>query len=117
MQGDASIIETLNDVLTAELTAINQYFIHHKMCQNWGYARLSKKKYEESIEEMKHADRLRSMRSGVSTRELDSLGRRATTAPESYSKTYCERKRSRSTGTKHNFTSSRMLGGRPISPK
>ena len=58
MQGDASIIETLNDVLTAELTAINQYFIHHKMCQNWGYARLSKKKYEESIEEMKHADRV-----------------------------------------------------------
>ena len=58
MQGDASIVETLNDVLTAELTAINQYFIHHKMCQNWGYARLSKKKYEESIEEMKHADRV-----------------------------------------------------------
>ena len=58
MQGDAEIIETLNDVLTAELTAINQYFIHHKMCQNWGYARLSKKKYEESIEEMKHADRV-----------------------------------------------------------
>ena len=58
MQGDASIVETLNDVLTAELTAINQYFIHHKMCQNCGYARLSKKKYEESIEEMKHADRV-----------------------------------------------------------
>jgi len=56
MRGDAAIIEALNDVLTSELTAINQYFIHHKMCDNWGYARLSKKKREESIEEMKHAD-------------------------------------------------------------
>ena len=56
MRGDAAIIEMLNDVLTSELTAINQYFIHHKMCGNWGYSRLSKKKYEESIEEMKHAD-------------------------------------------------------------
>ena len=56
MQGDAAIIEVLNDVLTAELTAINQYFIHHKMCENWGYQRLSAKKREESIEEMKHAD-------------------------------------------------------------
>jgi len=56
MQGDARVIEALNDVLTAELTAINQYFIHHKMCANWGYARLSHKKREESIEEMKHAD-------------------------------------------------------------
>ena len=56
MQGNAQIIEALNDVLTAELTAINQYFIHHKMCANWGYARLSKKKREESIEEMKDAD-------------------------------------------------------------
>lgn len=56
MQGDDAIIEALNDVLTAELTAINQYFIHHKMCANWGYSRLSSKKREESIEEMKHAD-------------------------------------------------------------
>ena len=56
MQGDAEIIEALNEVLTAELTAINQYFIHHKMCENWGYKRLSKKKYEESIGEMKDAD-------------------------------------------------------------
>ncbi len=56
MQGDPEIIEALNAVLTAELTAINQYFIHHKMCENWGYARLSKKKYEESIGEMKDAD-------------------------------------------------------------
>jgi bacterioferritin len=56
MQGDPAVIEALNDVLTAELTAINQYFIHHKMCQNWGYEKLSKKKREESIEEMRHAD-------------------------------------------------------------
>ena len=58
MQGDESIIEALNSVLTAELTAINQYFIHHKMCENWGYSKLSSKKYEESIEEMKHADKV-----------------------------------------------------------
>ena len=56
MRGDAQVIEALNDVLTAELTAINQYFIHHKMCANWGYERLSKKKREESIGEMKDAD-------------------------------------------------------------
>ena len=58
MQGDPEVIEALNAVLTAELTAINQYFIHHKMCENWGYVRLSKKKYEESIEEMKDADKV-----------------------------------------------------------
>ena len=56
MKGEPAIIEGLNEVLTAELTAINQYFIHHKMCENWGYERLAKKKREESIEEMKHAD-------------------------------------------------------------
>ena len=56
MQGDPQIIEALNEVLTAELTAINQYFIHHKMCENWGYRKLSHRKREESIEEMKHAD-------------------------------------------------------------
>jgi len=56
MQGDAQIIEALNDVLTAELTAISQYFIHHKMCENWGYQKLSKQKREESFDEMKHAD-------------------------------------------------------------
>jgi bacterioferritin len=58
MRGDAKVIEALNDVLTGELTAINQYFIHHKMCENWGYKRLSKKKREESIDEMKDADDL-----------------------------------------------------------
>jgi bacterioferritin len=56
MKGDPAIIEALNEVLTAELTAINQYFIHHKMCENWGYERLAKKKREESVEEMKHAN-------------------------------------------------------------
>jgi bacterioferritin len=56
VKGNDEIIEVLNDVLTAELTAINQYFIHHKMCANWGFQRLSAKKREESIEEMKHAD-------------------------------------------------------------
>ena len=56
MQGDAQVIKALNAVLTAELTAINQYFVHHKMCENWGYERLSKKKREESIGEMKDAD-------------------------------------------------------------
>jgi bacterioferritin len=58
MRGDAAIIEALNEVLTAELTAINQYFVHHKMCENWGYQKLSSKKREESIEEMKHADQV-----------------------------------------------------------
>jgi len=56
VKGEPAIIEAMNEVLTAELTAINQYFIHHKMCENWGYERLAKKKREESIEEMKHAD-------------------------------------------------------------
>lgn len=56
MQGDPEIIERLNEVLTAELTAINQYFIHSRMCENWGYPRLAKQKYDESIDEMKHAD-------------------------------------------------------------
>jgi bacterioferritin len=56
MKGNASVVDALNSILTAELTAINQYFIHHKMCRNWGYQLISKKKREESIEEMKHAD-------------------------------------------------------------
>jgi bacterioferritin len=56
MRGDPQIIELLNEVLTSELTAINQYFIHAKMLSNMGYLRLAKKKREESIEEMHHAD-------------------------------------------------------------
>ena len=58
MKGDPDVIESLNAVLTSELTAINQYFIHHRMCDNWGYARLSSNKRKESIDEMKHADRV-----------------------------------------------------------
>ncbi len=58
MKGSDKVIELLNDVLTAELTAINQYFIHAKMCSNWGYERLGKKIRAESIDEMKHANEL-----------------------------------------------------------
>ncbi|MCA9686766.1 MAG: bacterioferritin [Myxococcales bacterium] len=58
MRGNDKIIELLNEVLTAELTAINQYFIHAKMCANWGYMRLAAKVREESIDEMRHADRI-----------------------------------------------------------
>jgi len=56
MKGDPAIIEALNEVLTAELTAINQYFIHHKMLANWGYQRMSAIKRKESIEEMGDAE-------------------------------------------------------------
>lgn len=52
------VVKVLNDVLTAELTAINQYFLHAKMFENWGYERLFRKVYRESIDEMKHADEL-----------------------------------------------------------
>ena len=58
MRGDARVIELLNEVLTAELTAVNQYFIHAKMCDNWGYARLAKHDRDESIGEMKDAESL-----------------------------------------------------------
>ena len=56
MQGHPEIIELLNDVLTAELTAINQYFGHAKIQQNWGYHKLAEHSRHESIDEMKHAD-------------------------------------------------------------
>jgi bacterioferritin len=56
MRGDPEIIEYLNEVLTAELTAINQYFIHAKMCENWGYSKLAEHNRHESIEEMKDAE-------------------------------------------------------------
>ncbi|MDQ2649149.1 MAG: bacterioferritin [Actinomycetota bacterium] len=58
MQGNAEIIELLNDVLTGELTAINQYFIHAKMQANWGYDRLAHESRDESIDEMKHAEKV-----------------------------------------------------------
>ena len=58
MQGDRDVIDLLNDVLTAELTSVNQYFADAKMCANWGYERLAEKFREESISEMKDADSL-----------------------------------------------------------
>ncbi|HET6417687.1 MAG TPA: bacterioferritin [Polyangiales bacterium] len=56
MKGNDEVIQVLNEVLTSELTAINQYFIHSKMCEDWGFEKLAAKKRAESIEEMKHAD-------------------------------------------------------------
>jgi bacterioferritin len=58
MRGDDAIIEMLNEVLTAELTAINQYFVDAKMCANWGYDRLAERMKEDSIDEMRDADAL-----------------------------------------------------------
>jgi bacterioferritin len=58
MKGDPKVIEFLNQVLKAELTAINQYFLHAEMCENWGYERLAKIIRKESIEEMQHAEKL-----------------------------------------------------------
>jgi bacterioferritin len=58
MQGDPQVIAHLNAQLKNELTAINQYFLHYRLMKHWGYERLAKKEYEESIGEMKHADRL-----------------------------------------------------------
>lgn len=58
MKGDPNIIKLLNAQLTNELTAINQYFLHARMYQHWGLEKIGKKEYEESIDEMKHADKL-----------------------------------------------------------
>ena len=56
MKGDKAVIDLLNEVLAGELVAINQYFLHAKMCKNWGYLRIAEKVRGESIDEMKHAD-------------------------------------------------------------
>ncbi len=58
MKAKPGILDALQDVLTKELTGINQYFIHSKMCSNWGYGRLAKKQWDESMEEMRHADKI-----------------------------------------------------------
>jgi len=58
MKGSPEVIKVLNEVLRKELTGINQYFIHSKMCKNWGYAVLAEHGWNESIDEMKHADLL-----------------------------------------------------------
>ena len=58
MQGDAKVLGYLNAQLKMELTAINQYFLHARILRHWGFERLARKEYEESIEEMKHADKI-----------------------------------------------------------
>jgi bacterioferritin len=58
MKGNDEILEILNQLLTNELTAINQYYVHAKMCENWGYERLASKVRAESIDEMRHADQV-----------------------------------------------------------
>ncbi|MBP6612273.1 bacterioferritin [Aquabacterium sp.] len=58
MKGDPKVIEFLNAQLKNELTATNQYFLHYRMLKHWGFDKLAKKEYEESIGEMKHADKL-----------------------------------------------------------
>ncbi len=58
VKGDPKVIALLNEVLKAELTAINQYFLHAEMCENWGYVKMAKHTRKESIEEMQHAEKL-----------------------------------------------------------
>jgi bacterioferritin len=77
MKGDAKVIKALNEVLTGELTAINQYFLHARMCSAWGYERIGHKIYKESIDEMKHAqwliDRVLFLEGIPNLQKLDAL--------------------------------------------
>lgn len=58
MKGNKKVIELLNEVLTSEITSVNQYFVHAEMCENWGYLRLHEMIRKEAIDEMKHAEKL-----------------------------------------------------------
>jgi bacterioferritin len=58
MKGNKKVVDVLNDVLSAELVGINQYFLHGKMCKNWGFHRIADVDYHESVDEMKHAEKL-----------------------------------------------------------
>jgi bacterioferritin len=85
MKGNRKVVDALNDILTAELTGINQYFVHSKMCKNWGLERLAHDIYQESIGEMKHAsdlvDRILFLEGVPNLQKLDKL-RVGETVPE-----------------------------------
>jgi len=115
MQGDPAVLELLNGVLTSELTAVNQYFAHAKLCHHWGYERLAEKVRAESIDEMKHVEeladrilylegmpnfqRLYSVRVGETVPEPRACVS-ATTAPASSSPTCWSTRKSTPTGSR-----------------
>lgn len=87
MKGDTNVIKALNEVLTGELTAINQYFLHARICKSWGYERIAEKVYKESIDEMKHAqsliDRILFLEGLPNVQKLDEVNI-GQTVPEQY---------------------------------